>query len=744
MYSQIIGALERNDDHSLSQKSFCAEQELNPQDFHIEVEGIGKIDFPLDEATLQKLRQVSSDAKFGLREKTLLDKKVRDTQEISAEKLSIKYNDHTFSYLLKKMRDGLGLSENAELTAHLHNMLIYGPGQFFKHHQDSEKLEGMIATLVIVLPSAHIGGDLIVNHNNKKHRFVTENVDSKKFKCLAFYADCHHEVEKIKQGNRVALTYNLVLKSPEIQTHKHGNKQLEAAIKEYFPEDKESEDHPMPLIYFLDHSYTEHSLRWNVLKSVDRQNALDFRSAAKTLGLIPHLALVELHESWTADGDEDDPEPDELIDNSTTLSYWLDENDNKLPYGEYSISDDEACWTKDTEEFKPSDTEYEGYMGNYGNTVDYWYRRAAVVLWPESDQIAMNFKLNYDSALENLLKLTAQPGHEKKVLDILRKAKDFLHKNSTPNVFRSFANIALYIQEQDVAKSILAEFSLSIFNTNAIEEFVKLQKFYGISWCLELINHWTLDEGFRMPSRNVIEKDFDQVVLQLQALHADAKLTSYLLNHQINQTVASDKQFLNRSPVEISKSLDNRINILKHLLNACDLHREAAITQKLIQYITSSPQLYPEHELANMIVEIKVFPHGTYVSGYVLLKDHVLNGIRKELDKGLRDPGDLSIDATMTCNCDLCKTSGLFLKSKTDKNKVWPIVAYDREHVMNVFSRLGVPVHLSVEKKGSPHKLVMLKSDKLYQMAKDRFDKLTENYEKLIGSSRSKCANLQR
>ncbi len=142
-----------------------------------------------------------------------------------------------------------------------------------------------------------------------------------------------------------------------------------------------------------------------------------------------------------------------------------------------------------------------------------------------------------------------------------------------------------------------------------------------------------------------------------------------------------------------------------------------------------------------MLLEAKMPVEATYVSGYILLKDHVLNGICKELDKSLRDPADLSIDAQLKCTCDLCKTAGSFLKSKTDKTKVWPIVAYDREHVMSVFSRLGLPVQLSVEKKGSPHKLVMVKSDNLYHVAKDRFNSLTKRYEKLMEMSRLKRAS---
>jgi hypothetical protein len=37
---------------------------------------------------------------------------------------------------------------------------------------------------------------------------------------------------------------------------------------------------------------------------------------------------------------------------------------------------------------EPYQSEYEGYMGNYGNTLDRWYRRAAVVVWPRDRAFA--------------------------------------------------------------------------------------------------------------------------------------------------------------------------------------------------------------------------------------------------------------------------------------------------------------------------------------------------------------------
>ena len=43
-------------------------------------------------------------------------------------------------------------------------MLVYGKGQFFLPHQDSEKDDAMVGTLVVSLPSAHTGGELVVDH----------------------------------------------------------------------------------------------------------------------------------------------------------------------------------------------------------------------------------------------------------------------------------------------------------------------------------------------------------------------------------------------------------------------------------------------------------------------------------------------------------------------------------------------------------------------------------------------------
>jgi hypothetical protein len=284
-------------------------------------------------------------------------------------------------------------------------MLIYEPVQFFKKHQDTEKLENMIASLVIVLPVAHIGGDLIVEHAGHEHRFVSENVDETNLKCIAFYSDCKHEINKIKAGYRIVLTYNLVLEYGESPKINYDNPELKKAVKDYFNWDQLCGADPNKFIYFLDHSYSENSLGWDMLKGVDHLNGISLYNIAKDLHLIPHLALVNIMHRFVAYCDEDGPpiidrkrkNPDyEII----KLTYWIGPDNKKIPVYQWELLVDSyeknhcICWNKTTSILEPYDQDYEEYQGNYGNVMQFWYRRAAIVLWRESDQEEMDQLIN--------------------------------------------------------------------------------------------------------------------------------------------------------------------------------------------------------------------------------------------------------------------------------------------------------------------------------------------------------------
>ena len=75
----------------------------------------------------------------------------------------------TFASVLAQVAVGLGYPEDA-VSAELYKLLVYEPGGFFVPHRDAEKLDNMVATLVVSLPVSGAGGDLVVRHKSRENR----------------------------------------------------------------------------------------------------------------------------------------------------------------------------------------------------------------------------------------------------------------------------------------------------------------------------------------------------------------------------------------------------------------------------------------------------------------------------------------------------------------------------------------------------------------------------------------------
>lgn len=66
----------------------------------------------------------------------------------------------------------------------------------------------MFGTLVVVLPSAHEGGEIVLNHCGTKKVFKSSE-HTQSFAC--WYADVSHEILPVKSGYRCILTFNLAV-----------------------------------------------------------------------------------------------------------------------------------------------------------------------------------------------------------------------------------------------------------------------------------------------------------------------------------------------------------------------------------------------------------------------------------------------------------------------------------------------------------------------------------------------------
>jgi hypothetical protein len=170
----------------------------------------------------------------------------------------------------------------------------------------------------------------------------------------------------------------------------------------------------------LDHGYTQANFSLANLKGRDRLRARALLHAADQADLTAHLALLELHQSgelemeyrgrgrrgWGGYGEWDvDPENGtmgEIHEESLTLSHWRDAHDSDPGFGEFVLERENIISREAIDAGDPDEKEAEGYTGNAGCTMDYWYRAAAIVLWPkEQDELVLARK-NIRAACQRL------------------------------------------------------------------------------------------------------------------------------------------------------------------------------------------------------------------------------------------------------------------------------------------------------------------------------------------------------
>lgn len=81
----------------------------------------------------------------------------------------------------------------------------------FKPHLDTPRSNLHFGSLVVCLPAAHEGGQLVVRHHGHSTTFDWSK-DSTNLQWAAFYGDCEHEVSHVRSGYRITLTYNLFIR----------------------------------------------------------------------------------------------------------------------------------------------------------------------------------------------------------------------------------------------------------------------------------------------------------------------------------------------------------------------------------------------------------------------------------------------------------------------------------------------------------------------------------------------------
>jgi hypothetical protein len=721
-------------------------------DLHLEVRGVGDLVLPVTEDQARQLFLLGRPARFGRGEHTLLDRRVRDTQEIPRSRIKIDKRRwaRTLQPVLDQVRHDLGLPPSCELRADLHSMLVYARGQFFVPHQDSEKADGMVGSLVVTLPSSHKGGALVVEHAG---RAATYRPAKGRLSFVAFYSDCRHQVKPVTAGHRIVLTYNLLvrgdtapLSSDPIAPKLAG--ELAGRIAEHFGD----EEPPKRLVYLLDHEYTEHGLSWARLKGADASRAALLRAAADQVDCEFALALADVHQTWSAfesgwddrrygsgryrrwdDRDDDDPdedggaassddyELDDLIDSSTRLDCWIDEPGSRAAKISLDVGDDEVCATIESDELVPYASEYEGYMGNYGNTLDRWYRRAAVVLWPRQQAFAVRAEASPEWALDTLAS-RLESGDVAGALAGAEALEPFWNSVASGEHERGFfaraLEVARQLGEPVIAANLLAPFHVEMLRPGNAASLARLVERYGEQWARDLIRSWSGRAVHRSSAdRPAWLASLPRLCEALQGRGDPGASAAQLL-------AAGSWRWLTEEirRGHATTSLSVRVQELgrlgapfTHVLEAISVVGAADLRDEAVGFAREGGGDLVACLMPALRAAAKLAPDRRTASGLDAIADHCAGQLTARLDRPARAAGDWSVGPPGGCSCELCKTLGDFLGDPARRSYEWPLREDGRRHVHGRIDLAELPVTHRTRRTGRPYTLVLTKTEALFE-----------------------------
>ncbi|KAF9466898.1 hypothetical protein BDZ94DRAFT_1280580 [Collybia nuda] len=166
------------------------------------------------ENALQSLAGACQPATFGVNQRDVLDEAYRKAGKMDNTDFATTFDlnqarllDMISAQLLSESK------ENESITAELYKLNVYGKDSFFKAHKDTPRGKAMFGSLVVVYPTQHEGGALILRHGGKEWTFDSADAvrkhDGPAIAYVAFFSDVEHEVAVVTSGYRVTLTYNL-------------------------------------------------------------------------------------------------------------------------------------------------------------------------------------------------------------------------------------------------------------------------------------------------------------------------------------------------------------------------------------------------------------------------------------------------------------------------------------------------------------------------------------------------------
>jgi len=727
--------------------AFCVSGSVPDVEVGLEARGLGPIRLPLSATQAKQLRKRCEQAPYGKGEATIVDTSVRRVWRMKPANFQLTNPDWPafLQAIVLKVQHELGL-EKQQLDSHLYDLLLYEPGSFFLPHRDGEKLERMVATLVVVLPSTFQGGELVVRHDGQQEtvRFRSRGKGVLPIHYAAFYADCEHEIRPLREGYRLCLVYNLTLKKGKKTIGAPRTAAAVAALSQLLSTWAGAAD-ARRLAIPLEHQYTKDGLAWDMLKGQDRARAQVLAAAARQADCQVYLTLLTFHESGAGEEiggsyrrrrwDDDDDAADgtgkyvmvEVFDSKLTGDQWIDPDGNRVPLGEIPLAESDLLDAEAMQAVTPEE-QFEGFTGNEGMTLDRWYRRAALVLWPN--------RRHFDN-LCDAGTLPASRAPEQMTAQLPRAGKK--------------AAAALRAQCHAFAVAIIARWPDNPYVRRwPAPESAPLPRVLARLDDAELINAFL--RGVLARDAAVTADDLLPAACQRHGWETFAPALTHVFEQTTSETLTRNVHLLEQlaaagpakkagwralcetlasALVQRLEQIDaekpvydyrlqpvDRAAVLAGLARALLLTVQFELMTRLITHALALPRQYPlteAHVAALTALRPWIKKHIKQAPPLTAWLAASCQQLAERTAREPAPPADLRRAAALACKCKDCTAVNAFLKQPTEQVYRLPAAERQRRHVDQNIRAAHADLDVATERRGSPYALVLTKNTASFQ-----------------------------
>ena len=423
----------------------------------------------------------------------------------------------------------------------------------------------------------------------------------------------------------------------------------------------------------------------------------------------------------------------ELIDSEVALTHWTGPEGTRLEEISLPVDGTEVCASTPTGDLEPYSSEYEGYMGNWGNTLDRWYHRAAVVVWPREQAFANRAETSPAWALDELAAMTSSgdaPGAQVTAAtlapfwDSALRGRAPEEGDRVSGLFGKALRVADAVADAETAAMLLRPFRIENLTGAQVDSFGKITGRYGQQWAADLLRRWFGGDqpawayGGGQERPQWVADWLPGLCEGLQATgSAGAVAARRILDlawEWLRKDIATG--LASSSPSYRDEKFGRLGRPLASVLTAAAATGAAGPRDAVSGYLREQQDAVTTLEMPALRAAAERPGDGARANaGFGDLAADCAARLRARLARPQRAPGDWSIGLPAGgCTCDLCDTLRVFLEGQSRRIFEWPLAKQGRQHVHSRIDAAELPVTHVTRRQGRPYTLVLKKTEALF------------------------------